>query len=171
MYLLGFATALLLISTAEGQATTSLSTAVYNPLATSVVIDFPPCNYTGKSATLFILKDSVQVTNATFVVPQCRIKRDLIILSSSENGNVWIENVGFQITGLTNSTNYTAYYTIEAETMKSISFTTINMSSTVPEIMARSGGMVVITVLLSTAMFLLIGGLIGTLVIGGTGRK
>lgn len=50
-------------------------------------------------------------------------------------------------------------------------FSLITVSNTPPTVFARSGGMVVITVLLSIAMFLLVIGLIVVLVLGGKGKK
>ncbi|XP_063798006.1 uroplakin-2 isoform X2 [Pseudophryne corroboree] len=174
MQLLGLWTLLLLTSTCYGadNITTVYSGLVANPMSTSVVIALPSaCQYSLKSATLYVNGP----TNATysFTVPQCRLKRDLIVLNNnSQSGNLGTVNVGYQIQDLKPSSTYTAYYTVGSDTFTPVTFTTANGFSGMPPVtFARSGGMVVITVILSVAMLLLVVGLITVLVLGGRSTK
>ncbi|KAG8434595.1 hypothetical protein GDO86_012825 [Hymenochirus boettgeri] len=168
MMLLWIVSILLLIPSSTAVDNTTLSDVVVNPLAKSVVINYPGCGYAGKIATLAITNSLFSQT-FSFLVPQCRLKRaagENIILNSSLNGNIQTVNVGYRITDLNASTTYTAVYTIDSVALNSIQFTTragqpISLSG-----MARSGGMVVITVLLSIGMFLLLAGLLASLFIG-----
>ncbi|XP_056397672.1 uroplakin-2 [Hyla sarda] len=152
--------------------TTALSTGlVGNPLSTTVVIAIPSsCSYSGVNATLYIIGGPANQT-LSFTVPQCRLKRDLIVVSDSQNGNTETVNVGYQVTGLSPNTAYTAWYQFGSTVFNRASFTTKTILSAPPTVFARSGGMVVITVILSVAMFLLVVGLIAVLVLGGRGKK
>ncbi|XP_072282786.1 uroplakin-2 [Pyxicephalus adspersus] len=174
MQLLGLSVLLLIISTSYGQdnVTVLASGLTANPLSTSVVIQFPnACKYTSKNATLYISQGNL-ISNFNLTVPQCRPKRDLVVISNSQSGNTETVNVGYQVQNLTPNTTYKAYYTIDSEKFTEVSFTTKNGLSSAPlDVFARSGGMVVITVLLSIAMFLLIVGLIVVIVLGGRGKK
>lgn len=106
-------------------------------------------------------------------VPQCRTRRDsgAVVLSGSSSGNTLITNVGVRVENLSPNTTYFASYSIvgSTDTGSSTNFTTLSVQNytSIPDTMQRSGGMVVITVLLSIAMVILILGLVGTLVIGG----
>ncbi|OCT56780.1 uroplakin-2 [Xenopus laevis] len=167
MQLLGISVVLLLISGAIAQ-NTSLADGVLTPLSTSAIIAFPACNYSGLSVFLIVKNSTVTVQNVSFQVPQCRLKRDVVVVNNLQSGNVQTVNVGYQLQNLQPGTIYTAYYSYGENTIPSTQFSTRTVSQTVPDIMARSGGMVVITVLLSIAMFVLVVGLIAVIV---TGRK
>ncbi|KAG9467571.1 uroplakin-2 [Eleutherodactylus coqui] len=165
-------TLLLLIATTYGDNTTLSAGLVTNPYATSVILDVPPCKYSGKNATLHINGPNNETRLlAPFTVPQCRLKRDLIIVGNSQDGNVDTINVGYQVPGLSPSTKYTAWYEIDGTAFKSTQFTTETVSAAPPVTFRRSGGMVVITVLLAIAMVLLLVGLIVVLALGGRGAK
>ncbi|KAM5132152.1 uroplakin-2 [Mantella aurantiaca] len=177
MQLLGLSV-LLFISVAYGQdnVTTvvkeSTGSLAANPFSTSVIIAFPSsCQYSSKTAILNV-NSAIQNSSATFTIPQCRLKRDLVVISDAQSGNMETVNLGYQFTNLTANTQYTAYYVIDGQTLPSTTFTTKNGKDGSPSVVfARSGGMVVITVLLSIAMVLLIVGLIVVLVLGGKGKK
>ncbi|KAM8927701.1 uroplakin-2 [Pelodytes ibericus] len=177
MHLLGIVTALVFISTVAGVDTniTSLSSYVIASVrAKSAIIAFPPgCTYSGMQATLNVLQtDNNTVSQAlTFTVPQCRMRRDLVVINNTVSGNTQTINVGYQVTNLLPSTSYTAYYSIGSAQLVSTTFKTNSGNSAPATIFARSGGMVVITVLLSIAMFLLVVLLIVTLVLKGGGKK
>ncbi|XP_073458548.1 uroplakin-2 [Aquarana catesbeiana] len=176
MQLLGLSVFLLLICTSYAQDNpTLLATGIIgNLMSTSVIIAFPTsCKYSLQQAQLNVSQvgqDSNTIYNLT--TPQCRLKRDLVVISDSQSGNTQTVNVGYQVTNLTANTQYTAYYVINNTQFSAVTFTTLNgLSNTLPVVFARSGGMVVITVLLSVAMFLLLIGLIVVLVLGGKGKK
>ncbi|OCT72444.1 hypothetical protein XELAEV_18035424mg, partial [Xenopus laevis] len=145
---------------------TSLADGVLTPLSTSVIIAFPGCKDSGKTVNLIVANGTTTVQNISLQVPQCRLKRDVVVINNSQSGNVQTVNVGYQIQNLQPGAIYTTYYAVDGSNIPSITFSTRSVSQTVPDIMARSGGMVVITVLLSIAMFVLLVGLIAVLVIG-----
>ncbi|XP_075695035.1 uroplakin-2 [Rhinoderma darwinii] len=171
MELLTISTLLLLISTSYGDNITSLSTGlVDNPFGQSVLIAMPAtCEFSGKTATLKIKGPGTQAL--LFTVPQCRLKRDLVVVNDTQNGNVETISVGYEVQGLVQNTNYSAWYEIDGTIFNTANFTTKNVLAEPPAVFRRSGGMVVITVILSIAMFLLLVGLIVVLVLGGRGKK
>ncbi|XP_053308139.1 uroplakin-2 [Spea bombifrons] len=176
MQLLGVVAALFIISSATAQNTNStlLSTEVlYQIFAKSVVIALPGCKDAGKPASLTVTSktNSSNPKVIPLTVPQCRLKRDLIVLNNTASGNIPTINVGYQVIGLNPNTEYTAYYTIDSSKYSELSFTTLKGFGDPPVVFARSGGMVVITVLLSIAMFLLLLLLVVTLILGGGIRK
>ncbi|XP_077313030.1 uroplakin-2 [Lithobates pipiens] len=174
MQLLGLSVFLLLICTsyAQDNATLIATGIIANLTSTSVIIAFPSaCKYSLQQVQLNVNQVN-QNSTYTFTTPQCRLKRDLVVVNDSQSGNTQTVNVGYQVINLTANTQYTAYYVINNQAFSGVTFTTLNgLSNTVPVIFARSGGMVVITVLLSIAMFLLVVGLIVVLVLGGKGEK
>ncbi|KAM9299051.1 uroplakin-2 [Gastrophryne carolinensis] len=167
----GLSALLLLISTTYGQEKTQLSSGIVaNVFSTIAFIDAQlTCNYTNKVATLNVtgtFSNNASYTATTFTVPQCRLKRDLVVVSGS---NVDTVNVGYQVTNLVPGNSYSAYYVIEGHTFDSVNFMALKPGS--PETtFARSGGMVVITVILSVAMFLLIVGIIVVIALGGRSK-
>ncbi|KAM3923077.1 uroplakin-2 [Leptodactylus fuscus] len=170
MQLLTLSAVLLLFSSSYGADTTLATGIVQNPLAYSAIIALPTeCNYTQTTGFLYINGPTTQTLSIT--VPQCRLKRELVVISDPLNGNTDTVNVGYRVTGLTPNTNYIAYYSINGTTFTPLNFTTQNALSDPDTVFRRSGGMVVITVLLSIAMFLLLAGLIAVLVLGGRGAK
>ncbi|KAM4015220.1 uroplakin-2 [Anomaloglossus baeobatrachus] len=170
MLLLTFST-LLLISSSYGQDNTTLATGIVdNPLGYTAIIALPSaCKYSLQSATLNIGGNATQAT--PFTMPQCRLRRDLIIVNDSQNGNVATVNVGYQVVGLQPNLTYTAWYTINGADFNKVTFATKTVLLAPPSDFRRSGGMVVITVILSIAMFLLVVGLIVVLVLSGRGKK
>ncbi|XP_043935377.1 uroplakin-2 [Protopterus annectens] len=136
----------------------------------SVVLSLPPCYYYGKNVNVnFTYENGTlqgQIISA-FKVPDCRFKRALIEANSG-NGYTVVQPIGYQLLGLESNTVYTVWYQVQnyitnltVKTGLRKDFNDINVGFE-----GRSGGMVVITVLLSIAMFLLIIGLIGTLAMG-----
>ncbi|XP_068096945.1 uroplakin-2 [Hyperolius riggenbachi] len=174
MQLLGLAVLSLLLSTSwcENTSLYSSSSIVANPFATSVIVALPSgCQYANNTAFLSISNSSGFSLNQSFSVPQCRLKRDLIVINNAQSGNVETVNMGYQITGLNPGSTYTVQYTIGGVAFASSSVTTMSVQPSPPVTFARSGGMVVITVLLSISMFFLVIGLIVVLVLGGRGKK
>lgn len=171
MHLLAFSAFLLLISFSYGADNTTLSTGIVeNPLGNSVLIAIPTsCAYSGQNATLYVTGPVNQSLSLT--MPQCRLKRDLIVVNNPQNGNSPNINVGYQVLGLNQSTTYTAWYNVGGTDLNPVVFTTKTVAQAPPTTFRRSGGMVVITVLLSIAMFLLVPGLIVALVLGGKSKK
>ncbi|KAG9351463.1 hypothetical protein JZ751_022713 [Albula glossodonta] len=94
-------------------------------------------------------------TNAetlTIEVPSCsESKRDLISVTEKNKNFILSKFLGYQVTNLTNGTEYRLTGILTS------SYTQINDG-----LAARSGAMVVITVILSVAMFILVLGLIIT---------
>ncbi|XP_040281262.1 uroplakin-2 isoform X2 [Bufo bufo] len=173
MQLLIFPALLLLISTSNGlivTVNTSITNSTFNPLVYSAIIDLPPCQFSNQNAMVTVKIQNNGTTSKNFTVPQCRPKRDLIVVSDSTNGNVPTVNVGYQITNLSSNTQYSVWYEIGGTRFDPIYFTTKPLFVD-SDVFRRSGGMVVITVLLSIAMFLLVIGLIAVVVLGGRGSK
>ncbi|XP_073418492.1 uroplakin-2 [Dendrobates tinctorius] len=170
MLLLVFST-LLLITSSYGQDNTTLATGlVANPLGYTAVIAFPSaCKYSLKTATLNIGGNATQALSVP--VPQCRLRRDVIVVNDSQNGDAATINVGYQVVSLTPNQTYTASYTIDGVPFNKVTFATKTVLLGPPSVFRRSGGMVVITVLLCIAMFLLVVGLIVVLVLSGRGKK
>ncbi|XP_078540066.1 uroplakin-2 [Lissotriton helveticus] len=145
--------------------------------STFAIVDFPPCQYSGQNAILMITMilnstNSAPLVNVTTEVPQCRTRRasGAIVLSDSSSGNTVTRNIGVRVENLSQNTKYMASYVIGGVVKGSnVNFTTrpVQSYTDIPDTMQRSGGMVVITVLLSIAMPILILGLVGTLVFGG----
>ncbi|XP_029429558.1 uroplakin-2 [Rhinatrema bivittatum] len=142
----------------------------------SAVFTLPPCNFVGTQATLKATapQNSAASQSGTFSVPPCRSRRDVVtVADSSSNSFTIIKNIGYQITGLSPNTNYSFMYTVNTisgtASSNTLSSATLNPTpyQKISDSMARSGGMVVITVLLSIAMAILIVGLILTFVMGG----
>ncbi|KAG8569476.1 hypothetical protein GDO81_014427 [Engystomops pustulosus] len=173
MELLRLSALLLFIPTAYGDVTSLANNLPINPFANSAIIALPDsCAFSGKTGRLYVFDSSnTRIQDLPINVPQCRLKRNLIVVDNAQNGNMDTVNVGYQITGLNASSAYSAQYVFDTTTFDRANFTTQNPIKTLPATFARSGGMVVITVLLSIAMFLLVVGLIVVLVLGGKGAK
>lgn len=141
---------------------------------TFAIVNFPPCEYSGQQANLKISPTtSEKVVTLNVTVPQCRVRRDSgpVFLSDSNTGSTVTRNLGVRVEGLLPNTNYIASYNIGniGVTGANVNFTTGKYQNytDILDTVQRSGGMVVITVLLSIAMALLILSLVGSLVIGG----
>nr|XP_045002358.1 uroplakin-2 isoform X3 [Jaculus jaculus] len=121
---------------------------------------------------LAVLAPGAAVVKSNFVVPPCRGRRELVSVVDSGGGYTVTRLSAYQVTNLTPGTKYYISYQVQKGTSTESSRET--PMSTLPRRrvesiglgMARTGGMVVITVLLSVAMFLLVVGLIIALAVG-----
>ncbi|MGH0129770.1 UNVERIFIED_CONTAM: hypothetical protein FKN15_059454 [Acipenser sinensis] len=142
-------------------------------LSNSVILTLPPCNFAGQQVNLEWFDNngtSSTLTNA-FVVPGCQFKRAVIQASDSNPQFTVTRDLGYQLTGLTPGHTYNLQYEIPATqdrsnvvvacTRQVQDYNSINGG-----LGARSGGMIVITVLLSIAMCVLIVGLIVAAILG-----
>ncbi|KAK6469222.1 uroplakin-2-like isoform X1 [Huso huso] len=143
-------------------------------LSNSVILTLPPCRFAGQQVNLEYFDtngtSSATLTNA-FVVPGCQFKRAVIQASDSNPQFTVTRDLGYQLTGLTPGHTYNLQYLIPATqdrsnivvacTRQVQDYNSINGG-----LAARSGGMIVITVLLSIAMCVLIVGLIVAAVLG-----
>ncbi|XP_038610796.1 uroplakin-2 [Tachyglossus aculeatus] len=151
----------------------SLSGLLTPALAESLLVALPPCHLTGGNATLKVqgVNDS-SVLQRRFVVPACRGRRELVSVVDSSAGFTSTRLNAYQITRLKPGTTYTLSYVVQKgsvqETSNKVRMTTLSRKKAELLVvgMARTGGMVVITVLLSVAMFLLLLGFIVALVLG-----
>ncbi|KAM5245815.1 uroplakin-2 [Ctenodactylus gundi] len=151
----------------------SLSGLLSPALAESLLVALPPCHLSGGNATLRVRRanDSKVVTSA-FEVPPCRARRELVNVVDSGAGFTVTRLRAYQVTNLAPGTKYYLSYRVQkgasTESSRETPMSTLprtNMES-IGLGMARTGGMVVITVLLSVAMFLLVVGLIIALALG-----
>ncbi|EDL25596.1 uroplakin-2 precursor [Mus musculus] len=151
----------------------SLSGLLSPALTESLLIALPPCHLTGGNATLMVRRaNDSKVVKSDFVVPPCRGRRELVSVVDSGSGYTVTRLSAYQVTNLTPGTKYYISYRVQKGTSTESSPET--PMSTLPRKnmesiglgMARTGGMVVITVLLSVAMFLLVVGLIVALALG-----
>ncbi|XP_030876193.1 uroplakin-2 isoform X1 [Leptonychotes weddellii] len=142
-------------------------------LTESLLVALPPCHLTGGNATLMVRRaNDSQVVKSSFVVPPCRGRRELVSVVDSGAGFTVTRLSAYQVTDLVPGTKYYISYLVTKGTSTESSRET--PMSTLPRRkvesiglgMARTGGMVVITVLLSVAMFLLVLGFIITLALG-----
>ncbi|KAK1153461.1 uroplakin-2-like isoform X2 [Acipenser oxyrinchus oxyrinchus] len=142
-------------------------------LSNSVILTLPPCKFTGQQVNLEWFDNngtSGNLTNA-FMVPGCQFKRALIQASDSNPQFTVTRDLGYQLTRLTPGHTYNLQYVIPAtqdrsnvvvaSTRQVQDYNSINGG-----LAARSGGMIVITILLSIAMCVLIVGLIVAAVLG-----
>ncbi|XP_028639700.1 uroplakin-2 isoform X2 [Grammomys surdaster] len=151
----------------------SLSGLLSPALTESLLIALPPCHLTGGNATLMVRRaNDSKVVKSGFVVPPCRGRRELVSVVDSGAGFTVTRLSAYQVTNLTPGTKYYISYRVQkgmsTESSPETPMSTLprkNMAS-IGLGMARTGGMVVITVLLSVAMFLLVVGLIVALALG-----
>uniref|UniRef100_H0WVX2 Uroplakin 2 n=1 Tax=Otolemur garnettii TaxID=30611 RepID=H0WVX2_OTOGA len=148
----------------------SLSGLLSPALTESLLVALPPCHLTGGNATLMVRRaNDSKVVNSSFVVPPCRGRRELVSVVDSGAGFTVTRLNAYQVTNLVPETKYYISYLVKkgpsTESSREISMSRRNMES-IGLGMARTGGMVVITVLLSVAMFLLVLGLIISLALG-----
>ncbi|NP_001182769.1 uroplakin-2 precursor [Oryctolagus cuniculus] len=166
----------LLAALAPGAADFNISglTGLLSPALTeSLLVALPPCHLTGGNATLRVRRaNDSQVVKSSFVVPPCRGRRELVSVVDSGAGFVVTRLSAYQVTNLVPGTKYYVSYLVakgtSAESSREVPMSTLPRKN-VESIglgMARTGGMVVITVLLSVAMFLLVVGFITALVLG-----
>ncbi|XP_008067725.1 uroplakin-2 [Carlito syrichta] len=151
----------------------SLSGLLSPALTESLLVALPPCHLTGGNATLMVRRaNDSKVVKSSFVVPPCRGRRELVSVVDSGAGFTVSRLSAYQVTNLVPGTKYYISYLVKkgasTESSREVPMSTLprkNMES-IGLGMARTGGMVVITVLLSVAMFLLVVGFIVALALG-----
>ncbi|VTJ51444.1 Hypothetical predicted protein [Marmota monax] len=158
----------------------SLSGLLSPALTESLLVALPPCHLTGGNATLTVRRaNDSKVEKSSFIVPPCRGRRELVSVVDSGNGFTVTRLRAYQSQILTErfllslqphpkSISYRVEKGTSTESSREIPMSTLprrNMES-IGLGMARTGGMVVITVLLSVAMFLLVVGFIIALALG-----
>ncbi|XP_055278472.1 uroplakin-2 isoform X1 [Moschus berezovskii] len=163
----------------------SLSGLLSPVMTESLLVALPPCHLTGGNATLTVRRAndstarpclsspiSCPVVSSSFVVPPCRGRRELVSVVDSGSGFTVTRLSAYQVTNLAPGTKYYISYLVtkgaSTESSREISMSTLprRKAESIGLAMARTGGMVVITVLLSVAMFLLVLGLIVALALG-----
>ncbi|CAD7690041.1 unnamed protein product [Nyctereutes procyonoides] len=162
-------------------------------LTESLLVALPPCHLTGGNATLMVRRAndskgllppsqdtqpsrhpliSCPVVKSSFVVPSCRGRREVVSVVDSGAGFTVTRLSAYQVTNLVPGTKYYISYLVRkgssTESSREIPMSTLprRQAESIGLGMARTGGMVVITVLLSVAMFLLVLGLIIALALG-----
>ncbi|XP_059566916.1 uroplakin-2 isoform X1 [Myotis daubentonii] len=170
-------TLVLMVVLAPGAAAvfniSSLSGLLSPALAESLLVALPPCHLTAGNATLMVRRanDSTVVTSG-FVVPPCRGRRELVSVVDSGAGFTVTRLRAYQVTNLAPGTKYYVSYRVQkgtaTESSREVPMSTLprRKGASIGLGMARTGGMVVITVLLSVAMFLLVVGFIVALALG-----
>ncbi|XP_011908839.1 PREDICTED: uroplakin-2 [Cercocebus atys] len=151
----------------------SLSGLLSPALTESLLVALPPCHLTGGNATLTVRRaNDSKVVKSSFVVPPCRGRRELVSVVDSGAGFTVTRLSAYQVTNLVPGTQYYISYLVKKGTVTESSreipmstFPRSNMES-IGLGMAHTGGMVVITVLLSVTMFLLVLGFIIALALG-----
>ncbi|XP_023672090.1 uroplakin-2 [Paramormyrops kingsleyae] len=133
----------------------------------SVLLNVPPCSLAGQKVSLtyqnMANKSTVTLQNV-FAVPSCRNRRDLLDVTQS-NG----QNLGYQVTNLVSGTQYSFQYNVGSNMSDSLQASTaqaVPYSTIYDGLPARSGAMVVVTVILVILVFLLIVGLVLTVIYG-----
>uniref|UniRef100_F7APY6 Uroplakin 2 n=1 Tax=Equus caballus TaxID=9796 RepID=F7APY6_HORSE len=112
------------------------------------------------------------MVKSSFVVPPCRGRRELVSVVDSGAGFTVTRLSAYQVTNLVPGTKYYISYLVtkgaSTESSREIPMSTLprRKLESIGLGMARTGGMVVITVLLSVAMFLLVIGFIIALALG-----
>ncbi|XP_074091581.1 uroplakin-2 [Macrotis lagotis] len=151
----------------------SLSGLLTPALAESLLVALPPCHLTGGKASLTVrrVNESTGITH-DFIVPPCRGQRDLVSVVYSSGSFTVTRVIAYQVTNLVPGTSYYVSYSVvkgnAVESSNRVQMATLprRKVETLGLGMARTGGMIVITVLLSVAMFLLVVGLIIALALG-----
>ncbi|XP_029813287.1 uroplakin-2 isoform X2 [Suricata suricatta] len=168
---------LLLTAAAPGAAAdfniSSVSGLLSPALTESLLVALPPCHLTAGNATLMVRRaNDSKVVKSSFVVPPCRGRRELVSVADSGAGFTVTRLSAYQVTNLVPGTKYYISYHVtkgaSAESSREIPMSTLprRKMESIGLGMARTGGMVVITVLLSVAMFLLVVGFIVALALG-----
>ncbi|XP_043338353.1 uroplakin-2 isoform X2 [Cervus canadensis] len=164
----------MLLTKADADFNISSLSGLLSPVMTeSLLVALPPCHLTGGNATLTVRRaNDSKVVRSSFVVPPCRGRRELVSVVDSGSGFTVTRLTAYQVTNLAPGTKYYVSYLVtkgaSTETSREIPMSTLprRKAESVGLAMARTGGMVVITVLLSVAMFLLVLGLIIALALG-----
>ncbi|KAM9659916.1 LOW QUALITY PROTEIN: uroplakin-2 [Trichechus inunguis] len=150
----------------------SVSGVLSPALTESLLVALPSCHFTGGNATLMVRRaNDSKVVKSSFVVPPCRGRRGLVTVVDSGAGFTVTRLRAYQVTNLVPGTKYYISYLVKKRTSteysKEIPMSTLpRKMESIGLGMARTGGMVVITVLLSIAMFLLVVGFIIALALG-----
>ncbi|XP_063464399.1 uroplakin-2 [Pan paniscus] len=151
----------------------SLSGLLSPALTESLLVALPPCHLTGGNATLMVRRaNDSKVVTSSFVVPPCRGRRELVSVVDSGAGFTVTRLSAYQVTNLVPGTKFYISYLVKkgtaTESSREIPMSTLprRKVESIGLGMARTGGMVVITVLLSVAMFLLVLGFIIALALG-----
>ncbi|KAL4608645.1 uroplakin-2 [Arapaima gigas] len=150
------------------RALTSSDGVLSSSYSDSVLLSSPPCRLGGNRVTLQFQNMATNMNttmNNIFLVPACRTRRDTILIPNNA-GQSASSFLGYQVNGLTNGTMYRFQYTVGQEKSNVLDISTLSVSpytSIYDGLPARSGAMVVITVILSITMFLLVVGLVVTL--------
>ncbi|ELW63225.1 Uroplakin-2 [Tupaia chinensis] len=151
----------------------SLSGLLSPVLTESLLVALPPCHLTGGNATLTVRRaNDSKVVKSSFEVPPCRGRRELVSVVDSGAGFTVTRLSAYQVTNLAPGTKYYISYMVKkgsaTESSREVPMSTLprNSVESISLGMARTGGMVVITVLLSVAMFVLILGFIIALALG-----
>ncbi|XP_048839100.1 uroplakin-2 [Brienomyrus brachyistius] len=138
----------------------------------SVLLIVPPCTFAEQMASLTYqntaTKETVNLQNV-FAVPSCRKRRDLVVVSQSNGQSISSQYLGYQVNNLVNGTQYSFQYTVGSNTSDVLLASTVQAApySTIYDgLPARSGAMVVITVILVITIFLLIVGFVLTIIYG-----
>ncbi|KAJ8388338.1 hypothetical protein AAFF_G00134920 [Aldrovandia affinis] len=140
----------------------------------SVILGLPPCTLAGRSVDLEYNNTGTNektILRNIFPVPLCRSKRGLISFPEQNAHFTLKRDLGYQVMNLANGTEYSFQYIVDTERSKALLATTRAAPSYTQiddGLPARSGAMVVITVILSVAMFILLVALIITLFFGNS---
>ncbi|KAJ8267055.1 hypothetical protein GJAV_G00137790 [Gymnothorax javanicus] len=145
---------------------------VTSNFSNSLILTLPPCTLAGMTVNLTYNETGTgksTLLTKIFTVPACRPKRDLISVTANDGQLSFTKNVGYQAKNLASGTEYSFQYAVGTEksnvltasTRTATSYTQIDSS-----LPGRSAAMIVITVVLSMAMFVLIVGLILSILLG-----
>ncbi|XP_066565459.1 uroplakin-2 [Amia ocellicauda] len=139
--------------------------------ANSVVLSLPPCTLAGQDVNIEYFNvpagNKTLLTNL-FTVPLCRYKRDLISVNENNGQFVVSRTIGYQVKNLVPGIDYRFQYNVGSERSNVVEVTTRagkDYNTIDDGLPGRSAAMLVITVLLSVAMFVLIAGMIAALFI------
>uniref|UniRef100_A0A4W5M984 Uroplakin 2 n=1 Tax=Hucho hucho TaxID=62062 RepID=A0A4W5M984_9TELE len=135
--------------------------------ADSLLLSLPPCDLATQSVTLEYNNTDVSVKTLVniFKVLPCQLRRDIISTIENNAQFTTSRNLGYQVTNLTTGSTYRLQYVVGAEKSNILEVSTRQVKdhnqidSGLP---ARSGAMVVITVILSVSMLILLVALIVT---------
>ncbi|XP_072549980.1 uroplakin-2 [Salminus brasiliensis] len=136
----------------------------------SLLLSLPPCQFAGQTVDLEYLNANTNETKTLtniFTVASCSTH------SNKAGSTALSRNIGYQLMNLANGTEYKIHYKIGSEISNYMMATT----RSVPDynginegLSARSGAMVVITVILSLAMFFLLICLVLSTVLSSSGQ-
>uniref|UniRef100_A0A8C7HQY1 Uroplakin-2 n=1 Tax=Oncorhynchus kisutch TaxID=8019 RepID=A0A8C7HQY1_ONCKI len=138
--------------------------------ADSLLLSLPPCAFATQSVTLEYnntdTNESKTLVNIFKVLP-CRFRRDIISTIENNGQFTTSRNLGYQVTNLTTGSTYRFLTPVASKQNLKHSFCMLFISVKDPNqidsgLPARSGAMVVITVILSVSMFILLVALIVT---------